>query len=136
MHDNGDMTSVAARGGLKAHQDSVRLPAPQLVQALRDLLGARLVAYIGSVKETRAVRQWAEDERKPSEDVLLRLRAAYQIAALLAEKDAPAVVQAWFQGMNPQLDDLSPARVLREGNLDETGARALAAARAFASSGQ
>ncbi len=84
------MTSVAARGGLKAHQDSVRLA--ELVQALRDLPGARLVAYIGSVKEGRAVRLWAEDERRPSEDVLLRLRAAYQIAALLAEKDSRAVV--------------------------------------------
>ena len=48
---------------VKAYNDSVRLPAPDLVARLRDLLGAKLVAYLGSVKETRAVRQWAEGEQ-------------------------------------------------------------------------
>lgn len=38
------------------------------------LLGAKLIAYIGSVKETRAVRQWADGERKPSAEVMRRLR--------------------------------------------------------------
>jgi len=33
----------------------------------------------------------------------------------------PTVVQAWFQGLNPQLEDRSPARLLREGDLDEVG---------------
>ena len=130
------MTTVAAaRGGLKAHQDSVRLPTAELVKELRDLLGAKLVAYIGAVKETRAVRQWADGEREPSSVVTNRLRAAYHVAALLAERDSPAVVQAWFQGMNPQLDDVPPARLLREDNLDQAGPTVLAAARAFASAG-
>ena len=53
--------TAAARGDLRAYQDSVRLPTPELVDRLRDLLGARLVAYVGSVKETRAVRQWAAE---------------------------------------------------------------------------
>jgi hypothetical protein len=82
------MTAVAgARGGLKAHQDSIRLSEPELVRDLRDILGAKLVAYIGSVKETRAVRQWADGERKPSAEVMTRLRHAYHVAALLAERD-------------------------------------------------
>jgi hypothetical protein len=133
------MTAVTgARGGLKAHQDSIRLPEDVLVRDLRDLrdlLGAKLVAYIGSVKETRAVRQWADGERKPSADVMHRLRTAYHVAALLAERDSRAVVQAWFQGMNPQLDDVPPARLLREGQLDDAGPQVLAAARAFAAPG-
>jgi hypothetical protein len=33
--------------------------------------------------------------------------------------------------MNPRLDDRSPARLLREGNLDEVGPEVLRAARAF-----
>ncbi|MDN4643918.1 hypothetical protein [Arthrobacter sp. PsM3] len=127
------MTAVTvARGGLKAHQDSIRLSDADLVRDLRDLLGAKLVAHIGSVKETRAVRQWADAERKPSADVIQRLRTAYHVAALLAEGDSRAVVQAWFQGMNPQLDDVPPARLLREGQLDDAGPLVLAAARAFA----
>ena len=37
---------------------------------MRDLLGAKLIAYIGWVKETRAVRLWAGGERRPSSEVL------------------------------------------------------------------
>lgn len=81
----------------------------QLARALREVLGARLVAYIGSVKETRAVRQWADNQRVPAAETVLRLRAAYQVAALLGTREEPAVVQAWFQGMNPRLGDAAPA---------------------------
>jgi len=120
---------------MKAHKDSVRLPDPELVRDLRDILGAKLVAYIGSVKETRAVRQWVDGERKPSADVMTRLRHAYHVAALLAEHDSRTVVQAWFQGMNPQLDDVPPAKLLREGQVDEAAQLVLAAARAFSAAG-
>ena len=126
---------TGARGGLKAHQDSIRLPDDVLVRELRDLLGAKLVAYLGSVKETRAVRQWADGERKPSSEVMARLRHAYHVAALLAERDSRGVVQAWFQGMNPQLDDIPPARLLREGQIADSAQAVLAAARAFAAAG-
>jgi hypothetical protein len=78
----------------------------------RAFLGAKLVAYVGSVKETRAVRQWADGERKPSADVVQRLRDTYHAAALLHQRDAAPVVQAWFTGMNPLLDDVPPARLL------------------------
>jgi hypothetical protein len=121
------------RMGLRAHAQATRLSTPVLVKELRDLLGAKLVAYIGGVKETRAVRQWAEGTRQvqgPSDE--LRLRLAYQAATLIAERDGPQVAQAWFQGLNPQLEDRSPARLLREGDLDEVGPAVLNAARAFA----
>jgi len=125
----------AARADLQAYEDSVRLSTPELVAQLRDVLGARLVAYLGSVTETRAVRQWAEGARRPSREVVQRLRLAYQITALLRQRDSAEVVQAWFQGMNPRLDDVAPARLLREGDLDTVGPRALAAARTFAAVG-
>jgi len=107
-----------------------------LVKGLRDLLGAKLVAYLGGVRETRAVRQWAEGTRAVQDKTdEYRLRLAYQVAALIAEKDSPAVAQAWFQGLNPQLEDRSPARLLREGDLGEVGPLVLTAARAFAATG-
>ena len=34
-------------------------------------------------------------------------------------------------GLNPQLNDWSPARLLREGELDEVGPEIIAAARGF-----
>lgn len=129
--------STIARGDLRAYEESVRLATPELVERLRDVLGAKLVAYLGSVQETRAVRQWADagDARTPSTEIVIRLRMAYRIAALLREKDSAAVVQAWFQGMNPRLDDVAPARLLREGDLEQVGPSILAAARAFAAAG-
>ena len=124
-----------ATPGLRAYEASVRSDVTELVSELRDLLGAKLVAYLGSVSETRAVRQWADGDRKPPAAVVRRLRLAYQVAGLLAERDQPRVIQAWFQGMNPQLDDWAPARMIREGSPDDVGTRILAAARAFAAVG-
>lgn len=129
-------TATPQRPGLHAHARATRLEMPALVGELRDLLGARLVAYLGGVHETRAVRQWAEGTRSIQDRTdEQRLRLAYQIAALIGETDSAGVVQAWFQGLNPQLDDRSPARLLREGDLDEVGPQVLSAARAFAAAG-
>ena len=104
------MSVTEARPDLAAHTRAVRASFPELVAELRSVLGARLVAYLGSVKETRAVRQWADGEREPSEEVRSRLRTALQVALPLAEAESPEIAQAWFQGLNPQLDDRSPAR--------------------------
>ncbi len=130
------MTSTTtARGDLRAHRESVTLDTAELVTRLRDILGATLVAYLGDVKETRAVAEWAAGVRAPSTATVTRLRTAYHAAALLREKDSAGVVQAWFQGLNPQLDDISPARALREHDLADTGPAVIAAARAFAAEG-
>jgi len=117
---------------LGAYNDSIRLETAQLVEALRSILGAQLVAYLASVGETRAVRQWAEGTRQPRPDVFKRLQTSYHVAAFLEKHESRATVQAWFQGLNPQLDDQSPARLLREGTLDSVGKQVLAAARNFA----
>jgi hypothetical protein len=130
------LTQTPARPDLQAHHNAMRLDPAVLVKELRDLLGAKLVAYLGGVKETRAVRQWAEGTRAVSggED-LHRLRVAYQAARLLAERDTNEVVQAWFQGLNPALGDRAPARLLRDGDVNEVGPQVLAAARQFAAVG-
>ncbi|MBX4378005.1 hypothetical protein K4H02_23405, partial [Mycobacterium tuberculosis] len=50
-----------------------------------------------------------------------RLRIAYRAARLITARDTPAVAQAWFQGLNPVLDDRAPALLLRDGDLaDDT----------------
>jgi len=121
--------------GLPAYETAMRSSTAELVAALRELLGAKLVAYVGSVGETRAVRQWAEGQRQPSAPVERRLRLAFHVAGLLSERDDARVIQSWFQGMNPQLGDDSPARMLRDEDLDIAGPRVLAAARSFAAVG-
>lgn len=119
------------RPDLAAYERALRLELPVAVKDLRDLLGARLVAYIAGVTETRAVHEWADGSRDPRPVVADRLRFALRVAGFIAEHDGPSVTQAWFQGLNPQLDDRSPARLLREGDLEEVGPLILSAARAF-----
>jgi hypothetical protein len=124
--------ATMSRPELQAHEHAMRAPFDAAVKELREVLTARLVAYIGGVRETRAVHQWADGTREvKSGEVEDRLRFALQVALLLSDHDAPRVVQAWFQGLNPHLSDRSPARLLREGDLDEVGPLVLAAARAF-----
>ncbi len=125
------MAATAARPGLAAHTLAVRSTFPEVVASLRELLGPRLVAYLGSVRETRAVHQWAEGTRAPADAVQLRLRVALQVASMLAAAEGPRTAQAWMQGLNPQLEDRSPARLLREGELQEVGPAVIGAARAF-----
>lgn len=125
------MTVSHARPDFAAHTKTVRASFPEVVSELRSVLGARLVAYLGSVRETRAVHQWADGTREPSADVQNRLRVALQVALTIAASESPEIAQAWFQGLNPQLDDRSPARLLREGDVDEIGPAVITAARAF-----
>lgn len=121
-----------SRPELRAHEHAMRVPFETVVKELRELLTPRLVAYIAGVRETRAVHQWADGTREvKSGEVEDRLRFALQVALLLSAHDSPRVVQAWFQGLNPHLEDRSPARLLREGDLDEVGVLVLAAGRAF-----
>jgi hypothetical protein len=120
-----------ARPDLAAHTHAMRASFPEVAAKLRELLGPRLVAYLGGVRETRAVHQWADENRQPSADVQQRLRLALQLALPIADADGHEVAQAWFQGLNPQLDDRSPARMLRDGDFEEVGPAVIAAARAF-----
>jgi hypothetical protein len=125
----------AGRPDLEAYEHAARVDFAVVVKELVELLGSKLVAYVAGVTETRAVRQWAERQREARDPIPARLRLALQVALLIARHDNARVAQAWFQGLNPQLDDRSPARLLREGDLDEVGPLVLSAARAFVSGG-
>jgi hypothetical protein len=127
------MSSTEARVLVEqAHREAVRASLSDVADFLQDLLGRRLVAYVAAVKDAKTVSRWAKGEvgeaRWESER---RLRAAYEIAQLLVRFDSSQVVKAWFIGLNPQLDDESPAEVIREGRLKE----AMNAARAFVAGG-
>lgn len=125
-----------SRPDLNAYTAAVRADQRTVVRELRELLGARLVAYLGGVQETRAVRQWADGTRKIRDaGDEQRLRIAYQAALVITARDTREVAQSWFQGLNPQLGDRSPARLLVEEKPDEAGPAVLAAARAFAGVG-
>jgi hypothetical protein len=120
------------RPELRAHDHAMRLPVETVVQELRDLLTPRLVAYIAGVGDVVVVHRWADGIRTArAGEVEDRPRFALAVARMLSDQDGPRVVQAWFMGLNLHLDDRSPARVLRDGCLDEVGRAVLAAARGF-----
>lgn len=120
------------RPGLRAHENSIRLPFPELVTQLREILGVRLVAYIGGVKSARSVSGWAEGMVTPGEVDQERLRHAFHAAALLRDRYEATTVQSWFKGMNPALDDDAPAHVLREADPMDGAREVIALAKAFA----
>ncbi|MDY7544554.1 hypothetical protein QN345_03375 [Cryobacterium sp. 10I1] len=125
----------AAQPGYRAYEDSVRLDTGGIVTGLRELLGAQLVAYLGRVSNTRSVREWADGSRAPGADVVQRLRTSFYVAGILSERESATIVQAWFQGMNPELGDKSPAALLRGEPLVVVGPVVVAAARSFIAHG-
>jgi hypothetical protein len=94
---------------------------------LQDELGQKLVAHMAGVSDPKTVCRWAKGERMPRADSEHRLRESYRIFQLLLTKESPHTVRAWFVGLNPQLDDESPARAIGEGRTRD----ALVAAKAF-----
>lgn len=103
----------------------------ELVSALRRLLGASLVAYIGAADSTSAVEAWASGSQPLGTAVRDRLRIAFAAAESIGRRDDATTIQSWFQGLNELLDDRAPARLLRD---DTPGMadRVLRAADAFA----
>jgi hypothetical protein len=119
---------------LFAHREALRLPASKVVEKLVEIVGRKLTAYIGGVKDARAVDRWIAGgeiygEAEP------RLRFAFQVVRTLAEHDSPGVVQAWLTGVNPELGDRVPLRLLRESDIDAVAPAILSAARAFLAGG-
>lgn len=103
----------------------------EIVCRVREILGARLTAYIAGVHETQIVRAWADGTVTPSPEVSQRLRLTYRIAAEVAQHEGNEMAQAWFMGVNPGLDDAAPARLIRDGDLDHIWCNLEMAMRSF-----
>lgn len=119
-------TESRVRGDARAHQDSVALRLSDIVAFLNENIGANLTAYIAE-KSPATVGRWARDEQSPTDRIERRLRETYRVYQHLTGDDSNHVARAWLMGLNPQLDDESPADVLREDRLREV----LIAAKAF-----
>jgi len=123
-------TPLLPRPDLFAHREALRLPASKVVEKLVEIVGRKLTAYIGGVKDARAVDRWISGGEIYG-DAEARLRFAFQVIRALSEHDSPAVVQAWLTGVNPELGDRVPLRIMRENEVDAVAPSILSAARAF-----
>jgi hypothetical protein len=110
-----------------AHQRAVESELTSAVKSLTETLGKALVAVIVN-RDVKTISRWIAGHGPTGNDEQRRVIDALQIVELLLTGDSPATVRAWFMGMNPQLDDDSPAEVLAEGRAREV----MAAARTYA----
>ncbi len=127
-------TPMLPRPDLSAHREALRLPASKVVEKLVEIVGRKLTAYIGGVKDARAVDRWIAGSAIYG-DAESRLRLAFQVARAISELDSPAVVRAWLTGVNPELEDRVPLRLMRENEIDAVAPAILSAARAFLAGG-
>jgi len=129
------MSATEVRESLlaQAYREAMRVSPADGAALIRSVLTPRLATYVTGVQATKTVARWARGETANLRtENATRLRVAYEIVRLLQHaRESPETIQAWFLGMNPVLDDVSPARALHDGNYK--GVRA--AACAFAAEG-
>ena len=78
-------TVPASRPDLAAHREALRLPIPEIVKQLVGLIGRKLTAYVGGVRDVRAVDRWMKGGEFYGYDEQ-RLRFAFQLVRMLAER--------------------------------------------------
>ena len=97
-----------------AHARVTRQGVAATAAALQELLGQRLVAVIAGVKDAKAVGRWARGEDIPRAQAAATLQNALHVVELLRSQEDDETIRSWFRGMNPDLDDGSPALLIRD----------------------
>lgn len=119
---------------IEAHRKAVNADLQTMASTLVATLGLAITAYIVHVRNVKTVSRWASGEVASIRDRYSeeRLLAAYQMVSLLSEEGVhPSIIRQLSLGMNPVLNDGSPADAIREG--DFSGA--MAAARNYLAGG-
>jgi hypothetical protein len=109
-----------------AHNRSTQTSVQEVSDTLARILGRQLLGSIVG-KGPRTILRWVNNQASPSTEDERLLRNAYQVYALLSSEEGDHTIRAWFMGMNPQLEDASPAEALAGGNARDV----MVAARAF-----
>lgn len=94
--------------------DVARSSMADLAQELQDILTQRLTAYMVGLSDGRDIGRYARKERKPHQGTDAKLRELYNLVSMMKHKEDAETIQVWFQGRNPDLKDVSPARLLHE----------------------
>jgi len=128
--EGAEVTVTRAKAGTAPRRPQ-EYSIAEVTEHLVETLGPKVTAFLVG-KDPQTIMRWAKGtQRPPQSDVERKLRAAFDVALLLGATDTRHVVRAWFIGMNPQLEDVSPAEAIESGRLRET----MAAARAFVAGG-
>ena len=103
---------------------------PEIVKQLVSIIGRKLTGYVGGVRDVRAVDRWMKGGEVYG-DAEQRLRFAFELVRMLAEREDPAVIQSWLTGLNPELGDRIQLRFMRENDLETVAPEIMGAVRAF-----
>ncbi|TFD75594.1 hypothetical protein E3T54_11740 [Cryobacterium sp. Sr8] len=130
------MTNISTGDGSRsgadraAHERSVGLSVAEIAAVLQAQLGQVLLGVIVG-KNARTLARWAHATVRPPHASEKLLRDTFQVFEILSSVDSPEVARAWLMGMNPELDDASPAEALADGRSREV----MAAARSYIAAG-
>lgn len=106
------------------------LPIEAITQQLIAMIGYKLTAYIGKAHDVQEVSRWATGKEVNS-DIAKRLRFTHQLVSLLSQEESLPVIQSWLTGLNPDLSNQQPLKLIRESNLQQVGPQIIKAARIF-----
>lgn len=119
------------RARTRAHKQAVNLEIAEVAGYLQENLGQRLTALLAGLSDPKGVGRWARGENRPQPPMDRRLREAYQVFHVVQSVESPHTARAWFIGLNPQLDEESPAEAIAKDRFREV----MAAARSFVAGG-
>jgi len=100
------------------HRKAITADLETIASTLVDVMGRALVAGIVGIRNPKTISRWANGEvtsvrNRYSEE---RLIATYQVVILLQEHYGSETIRSFMLGMNPVLNDESPAVALRDGD--------------------
>lgn len=107
---------------VKAADDIARMDTHEMVAYLLERLGRTAVAYMAGSKSRAMPARWAsapEDaaHAEPSEEKARRLKAATAVIRSIEHAENHQVARSWLLSANPRLDGLTPAQLIREGQI-------------------
>lgn len=79
-------------------------------------VGMKLTIYMAEAESPEQVKRWAACTEEVPDPCALRLAVAACVLRFRPAFISEAEMVAWFQGMNPQLDDTAPATAVRDGD--------------------
>ena len=100
------------------HRKAMNADLKTMASTLVDVMGRAIVAGIVGIRNPKTISRWASGEVTSVRDRYSeeRLIAAYQVTSLLQEHYGKDTIRSFMLGMNPVLNDESPAIALREGD--------------------
>jgi len=119
----------------RMHADSAAPDVAHVVSKLCDILGVKLVAYIGHESGTRAVRGGPRGSGPPATALRSGCRSPTAWPVCCTSVRGKRQFSHGSRGLNPQLDDNASARALRDSPFETATREVVAAARAFSAVG-